>query len=154
MINRWRVGSTIPRRSFYPQRHAFITVYENDRSVCQCHSAEDAANIVAAMNTQLDAPTEVRVINKPTFDDLSLSIRAINCLHRDWGGGPGIQFGESAGRILAIPNIHRVRHFGQISFLEVLQALLTAGFSRTVVEQSALFITAPLKWRKLWKAQK
>ncbi len=36
---RWRVGTKIP-----------LNVYEGDRPVCQCHSADDAARIVAAMN--------------------------------------------------------------------------------------------------------
>lgn len=36
---RWRVGRKVP-----------INVYEGDRPVCQCHTAEDARRIVAAMN--------------------------------------------------------------------------------------------------------
>ena len=36
---KWRVGSQIP-----------LNVYCGDRAVCQCHNAEDAAAIVAAMN--------------------------------------------------------------------------------------------------------
>jgi hypothetical protein len=141
-MNRWRVGSKVP-----------INVYEGDRPVCQCQTAIDAANIVTAMNTKFDAPTGDQIINKPTFDDLSLSVRAFNCLHRDWGGGPGIQFDESASRILAFPNIHRVKDFGPISFLEVMQALLTAGYSRTAVESSTFFMSAPRKWQKLWRDQ-
>ena len=35
----WRVGSKIP-----------LNVYDGDRPVCQCHTPEDAARIVAAMN--------------------------------------------------------------------------------------------------------
>lgn len=35
----WRVGRSVP-----------LNVYEGDRPVCQCHSAEDAARIVAAVN--------------------------------------------------------------------------------------------------------
>lgn len=35
----WRVGKTVP-----------INVYEGDRPVCQCHTAEDAKRIVRAMN--------------------------------------------------------------------------------------------------------
>ena len=35
----WRVGSRVG-----------LNVYDGDRPVCQCHNAEDAANIVAAMN--------------------------------------------------------------------------------------------------------
>ena len=35
----WRVGSKVP-----------LNVYEGDRPVCQCHTPEDAARIVAAMN--------------------------------------------------------------------------------------------------------
>ena len=34
----WRVGSKIP-----------LNVYDGDRPVCQCHTPEDAARIVAAM---------------------------------------------------------------------------------------------------------
>lgn len=34
----WRVGRKVP-----------INVYDGDRPVCQCHNAEDAALIVAAM---------------------------------------------------------------------------------------------------------
>lgn len=40
-IELWRVGTKIP-----------LNVYEGDRPVCQCHTAEDAARIVAAMNAQ------------------------------------------------------------------------------------------------------
>lgn len=36
----WRTGSKIP-----------LNVYEGDRPVCQCHTPEDAARIVEAMNT-------------------------------------------------------------------------------------------------------
>lgn len=35
----WRVGSKVP-----------LNVYDGDRPVCQCHTPEDAARIVAAMN--------------------------------------------------------------------------------------------------------
>jgi hypothetical protein len=35
----WRVGTKVP-----------LNVYEGDRPVCQCHSVEDAASIVEAMN--------------------------------------------------------------------------------------------------------
>jgi hypothetical protein len=35
----WRVGLKVP-----------INVYEGDRPVCQCHTAEDAQRIVSAMN--------------------------------------------------------------------------------------------------------
>lgn len=40
---KWRVGLKVP-----------LNVYDGDRPVCQCHTAEDAALIVAAMgsNTQ------------------------------------------------------------------------------------------------------
>ena len=38
----WRVGKTVT-----------LNVYENDRPVCQCHNAEDAANLVAAMNGEV-----------------------------------------------------------------------------------------------------
>ena len=37
----WRVGSKVP-----------LNVYEGDRPVCQCHTPEDAARIVAAMNNE------------------------------------------------------------------------------------------------------
>lgn len=59
----------------------------------------------------------------------------------------------AASRILAFPNIHRVKDFGPISFLEVMQALLTAGYSRTAVESSTFFMSAPRKWQKLWRDQ-
>jgi hypothetical protein len=39
----WRVGSKVP-----------LNVYEGERPVCQCHSAEDAALIVSAVNRVLD----------------------------------------------------------------------------------------------------
>ena len=39
----WRVGSKVP-----------LNVYDGERSVCQCHSAEDAALIVKAVNQILD----------------------------------------------------------------------------------------------------
>jgi hypothetical protein len=35
----WRVGSKVP-----------LNVYEGERPVCQCHTPEDAARIVVAMN--------------------------------------------------------------------------------------------------------
>ncbi len=35
----WRVGSKVP-----------LNVYDGDRPVCQCHTAEDAEAIVRAMN--------------------------------------------------------------------------------------------------------
>lgn len=35
----WRVGGKVP-----------LNVYNGDRPVCQCHTAEDAAKIVVAMN--------------------------------------------------------------------------------------------------------
>lgn len=35
----WRVGAKVP-----------ISVYEDDRPVCQCHNEDDAARIVRAMN--------------------------------------------------------------------------------------------------------
>lgn len=35
----WRVGGKVP-----------LNVYDGDRPVCQCHTAEDAAKIVEAMN--------------------------------------------------------------------------------------------------------
>ena len=38
----WRVGSRVD-----------LNVYDGDRPVCQCHNAEDAANIVAAMNGEV-----------------------------------------------------------------------------------------------------
>jgi hypothetical protein len=38
-VKRWRVGSRIP-----------INVYDGNRPVCQCHSKEDAAKIVLAVN--------------------------------------------------------------------------------------------------------
>lgn len=38
----WRVDRKVP-----------INVYEDDRPVCQCHTAEDASRIVQAMNGEL-----------------------------------------------------------------------------------------------------
>ncbi len=40
----WRVGTKVP-----------LNVYEGDRPVCQCHTPEDAARIVRAMNRSLPA---------------------------------------------------------------------------------------------------
>jgi hypothetical protein len=39
---RWRVGRTVP-----------INVYEGNRPVCQCHTADDARRIVTAMNREI-----------------------------------------------------------------------------------------------------
>lgn len=39
MSKTWRVGKKVP-----------LNVYEGDRPVCPCHSAEDAARIVEAVN--------------------------------------------------------------------------------------------------------
>lgn len=52
----WRTGSKVP-----------INVYEGDRPVCQCQTADDASRIVAAMNgTRVfeleDAITEAGII--------------------------------------------------------------------------------------------
>jgi hypothetical protein len=38
----WRVGRKVP-----------LNVYDDDRPVCQCHSANDARRIVAVMNAAL-----------------------------------------------------------------------------------------------------
>jgi hypothetical protein len=38
-MSTWRIGKQIP-----------INVYEDDRPVCQCHTATDARRIAAAMN--------------------------------------------------------------------------------------------------------
>ncbi len=43
----WRVGSKVP-----------INVYEGDRPVCQCHTEEDAARIVMAMQLMSAKPTQ------------------------------------------------------------------------------------------------
>jgi len=45
----WRVGSKVP-----------INVYEGDRPICQCHTAEDAKRIVAAMNRKPETSVIVR----------------------------------------------------------------------------------------------
>lgn len=39
MSERWRVGRKVP-----------LNIYEGNRPVCQCHTADDAKRIVAAMN--------------------------------------------------------------------------------------------------------
>lgn len=39
-LGMWRVGSQVP-----------INVYDGERPVCQCHTAEDARRIVSAINT-------------------------------------------------------------------------------------------------------
>ena len=41
-MSKWRVGTKVP-----------LNIYDGDRPVCQCHKAEDATNIAAAMNGQL-----------------------------------------------------------------------------------------------------
>ena len=43
MMERWRVGRTVP-----------INVYEGDRPVCQCQTSHDAAMIVHAVNSMFD----------------------------------------------------------------------------------------------------
>lgn len=40
-MGKWRQGRNVP-----------INVYEDDRPVCQCHTALDARNIVDAMNVR------------------------------------------------------------------------------------------------------
>lgn len=51
----WRVGSKVP-----------LNVYEGDRPVCQCHTAEDARRIVSAMNTKtISAAIEAAMAQHP-----------------------------------------------------------------------------------------
>lgn len=65
---KWRVGTKVP-----------LNVYEGDRPVCQCHTAEDAARIVAAMTSvpQLRATLEATLpFVDGTFDGAMARIRA------------------------------------------------------------------------------
>ena len=48
----WRVGSRVG-----------LNVYDGDRPVCQCHNAEDAANIVAAMNGEVIVKDEFPIFS-------------------------------------------------------------------------------------------
>ena len=48
----WKVGSRVG-----------LNVYDGDRPVCQCHNAEDAANIVAAMNGKVIVKDEFPVFS-------------------------------------------------------------------------------------------
>jgi len=62
----WRVGHKVP-----------INVYEGDRPVCQCHTAEDALRIVRAMNAWVkeeenyaDGSLRLQAIDKPALGPL------------------------------------------------------------------------------------
>ena len=61
----WRVGSKVP-----------LNVYDGDRPVCQCHSEEDAARIVAAMN----GGAEARKDTEKSRDLLDRALKGVRVL--------------------------------------------------------------------------
>lgn len=67
----WRQGRKVP-----------INVYEGERAVCQCHTAEDAQRIVTAVNQQDLSVLVVRSVGR--YDEVSPPQPTIEQLRALW----------------------------------------------------------------------
>jgi hypothetical protein len=86
-MGKWRQGRNVP-----------INVYDDDRPVCQCHTALDARAIVDAMNN-------AEAIERRVLEKAAAVVRTHNVLHGDLNAGyfaPSADSGELAKAILAL----------------------------------------------------
>ncbi len=104
-MSHWRVGSKVP-----------LNVYEGDRPVCQCHTEEDAARLVKAMNA-------IPRAEDITMEELELGVRAWSIL-KDLNAR-NVQDVLNLGR----RGIIRRKMVGPVTLLEIEREILRRGFS-------------------------
>lgn len=139
----WRVGRNVP-----------LNVYDGDRPVCQCHTADDAARIVNAINAI--AGNANVTTHRIAIGELGLPAQDLNCLLDLLPpmGNPGFadafQFLDMDMYVFRdpAPFTRPNRRFGSYSLGRFMGAFLSKGVDPTILTTSACWRTAPLNCRK------